>query len=345
MIALPKLSSLTLPWSTDWTAIFGRSAPLILEIGFGYGAFLVHLARTNPDANVMGIEIANRCLNATEHAVVQANFTNVRLVYSTTETALHHLFEPQTIDQIHINFPDPWFKRAHSQRRLMQRDTLDAMVNRLKPNGRLYLATDIREYAEMSAELLAETPTLDNLLPSAWVYDLPERGVVTKYEATAKREARPCHYFVYQRNHVPAPNVPVIKELEMPHIIFQSPLSMDEMFARFNEAKIADSSPGTGTYVSFMDAYRGEFSLMFEVFVKEPTIEQHFAMRVVNREQKGEYTLKLSTLGHPRPTTGIHLAIAILGSWLTDLHPEAKILSSKIQPEAAQIGNKTQSDA
>jgi tRNA (guanine-N7-)-methyltransferase len=330
MTKLPKLSSLTLPWAVDWTALFERRAPLILEIGFGYGAYLIHLARTNPDANVIGIEIANRCLNAVEDAIVREKLTNVRIIYSPAETALNHLFEPETINQIHINFPDPWFKRSHDHRRLMQRDTLDAMVSRLTPDGKLYLATDIVEYAEMSAELLAATPSLDNSLSSAWVYDMPERGVVTKYEGIAKREGRPCHYFAYHRNSIPAPDVPVIKDLEMPHIVFQSPLSLDDMLAQFTAHKLSDYSTGKGTYISFMDIFRGRRNLLVEVFVKEPTIDQHFAMVIAQRDTTGEYTLKLSTLGHPRPTAGIHRAVGVLGDWLMSLHPETKILKNKI---------------
>jgi tRNA (guanine-N7-)-methyltransferase len=330
MTKIPKLSSLTLPWAVDWTALFGRRAPLILEIGFGYGAFLVHLAHTNPDANIIGIEIANRCLNAAENAILREKLTNVQTIYSTAETALNHLFEPETISQIHINFPDPWFKRSHTHRRLMQRDTLDAMVSRLTPDGKLYLATDIREYAEMSDELLASTSSLTNSLASTWVYEMPERGVVTKYEATARREGRPCHYFAYHRNGVPAPSVPVIKDLEMPHIVFESPLSLDEMLEKFRANRVADYNIGKGTHISFMDAYRGRNNLLIEVFVKEPTIDQHFAMIVGKRESEGEYTLKLSTLGHPRPTAGIHRAVGILGDWLLSLHPEAKVLKNKV---------------
>ncbi|MFN8373471.1 MAG: tRNA (guanosine(46)-N7)-methyltransferase TrmB [Anaerolineae bacterium] len=327
---LPKLSSLTLPWSTDWTALFGRSAPLILEIGFGYGVYLMHLARTNPQANVIGIEIANRCLNAAENAILREKLDNVRVIYSTAETALHHLFEAQSLSQIHINFPDPWFKRSHTHRRLMQRDTLDTMVSRLAPDGRLYLATDIRDYAEMSADLLAATAGLDNLLDTKWVYEMPERGGVTKYEAAARRAGRPCHYFAYRRNQVPVSAVPVIKDLEMPHVVFVSPLSLDEMLTSFTSHKIADYATRKGTYVSFMDAYRGAHNVLVEVFVKEPTIEQHFAMLITRREAAGEYTLKLSTLGHPRPTAGIHRAAALLRNWLLSLHPDSKVLSDKI---------------
>ena len=179
-----SLSSLRLPWPTDWSAIFGAQRPLIVEIGFGYGAFLLHLARQNPAASIIGLEIANQCLSAAERAIQRQKLTNVCVVQSTAETALHHLFVPGSLSQIHINFPDPWFKKRHSHRRLMQRDTLDAMVSRLQPGGLLYLATDIVEYAEMSAELLAQTPGLDNLLESAWANTMPGR-VITKYEGRA----------------------------------------------------------------------------------------------------------------------------------------------------------------
>src|SRR5262245_11173442 len=107
-------------WPTDWAALFGVERPLLLEIGFGYGQFLAHLAKTNPDANVIGIEIAGQCLRAGEGVVERNRLTNARIIQSTAETALYHLFTPESLTQIHINFPDPWFKKRHSHRRLIQ---------------------------------------------------------------------------------------------------------------------------------------------------------------------------------------------------------------------------------
>lgn len=323
---LRKLSSKTLSWPTDWASLFGAARPLIVEIGFGYGAFLLHLAHTNPDANVIGLEVANRCLTAAESAIERHHIANVRVVHSTAETALHHLFEPATISQAHVNFPDPWFKKRHSHRRLMQRDTLDAIVNRLEPGGLFHLATDILAYAEMSAELLAETPGLDNLLDTSWASSLPGR-YVTKYEAKAQRVGRPCYYFAYRRNDLPAPALPVIKELDMPHLVFTSPLSLDNMLAQFERREYA----GDGTHIAFLYGYRGDHSLLFEVYVKEPTIDQRVAVMLVEREETCEYTLQLGMLGHPRPTPGIHLAVSLLGEWLVGLHPEASLLKSKLQ--------------
>ncbi len=325
---MQKLSSQTLPWPVNWQELFGVERPLIVEIGFGYATYLIHLAKQNTNANVIGLEIANRCLVEGENAVEKHNLTNTRIIHSTAETALHHLFEPETISQIHINFPDPWFKKRHGHRRLMQRDTLDTIVNRLIPGGKLYLATDILAYAEMSAELLAETPGLDNLLEAPWANDLPGR-VHTKYESKARRVGRACYYFVYQRNIIPAPDVPVIKEPPMPHIVLESQLSLEEIAAQFAplEHKVDEH------YINLINVYHGRYNLLFEAFVKEPTIDQRVALILSPRERQNEYTIKLGVIGHPRPTRGMHEAVGLLGNWIVSLHPEARILRHKIQED------------
>lgn len=323
---MQKLSSLRMPWPTNWSQLFGRDAPNILEIGFGYGQFLMHLARQNPDSNIIGLEIAGSCLRSVEGAVVRHRLTNVRLIQSKAETALHHLFAPASLAQIHINFPDPWFKKRHSHRRLMQRDTLDAIVSRLQPGALLFLATDIIEYAEMSAELLAQTPGLDNRLDSPWSNMMPGR-VVTKYEGRASREGRTCYYFAYQRNWESALDIPVIQELDMTHIVFKSPLSFDDMLAAF-----ASSENHFGNiHIRILDAYRGRNTLLFEVYIREETIDQHVAFMLSKRENEGEYTLKTGSLGYPRATPGLHKAITVLGNWLVGLHPAGLILQQKVK--------------
>lgn len=344
-----KFSSLTLPWPTDWDAVFGdhpaEAPPLIVEIGFGRGAFLWHLAAQHPNARIVGLEISNRCLLAAEQGIARRRLPNVRVVHARAETALRHLLTPASVAAFHINFPDPWFKRGHLHRRLMQRDTLDALVSRLAPDGRLYLATDIRDYAEMSASLLQATPGLTNLLPTPWAHAMPGR-VETKYEAKARAEGRACYYFAYARNPLPAPVVPLIEELPMPHIVLTSPLSLDDIAGRFTPTTYRDGLPtGTpaetpsetgadeATVISFMAVYRGRSALLFETHIGEPTIDQRISLLVMERwgGQAGEYTVQPGTLGHPRMTEGVHMAVRLLAHWLIGLHPENRALYSKLQ--------------
>jgi tRNA (guanine-N7-)-methyltransferase len=329
---LPKLSSLTLPWPTDWTAVFGVERRLILEIGFGYGHFLHHLHQTRPDANIIGLEVNNTCLVKAEKAIPRKGMHNVRVVRSSAETALHHLFTPNSIQEIHINFPDPWFKDRHAGRRLMQRDTLDAMTSRLHPGGMLYLATDIRDYAEMSADLLESTLGLTNTFDTGWVHSMPGR-VITKYERKAQQAGRPCFYFAYRRNDQPVQHPPAIKEQPMPHMIIQSPLTLQQMFAALEESDLTEVTVESGeARVNFKNSYLGSHSLLFDAYVHEPTIDQRVSLALVERQQHpGEYTLKLGAIGSPRPTDGIHAAVRYLGERLLALDAESVVIQDKVR--------------
>lgn len=320
---MQKLSATRLPWPADWSAVFGRKAPLILEIGFGRGHFLFHLARTNPGCNIVGLEISNECLVGAERKLGRGEAPNARVVHARAETALHHLFVPASLQQVHINFPDPWFKTRHSRRRLMQRDTVDTLTSRLAHGGLLYLATDIVEYAEMSAALLENTPGLSNLLPASWASAMPGR-TITKYERTAQREGRACYYFAYRRNSRTAPDIPVQKELPMPHMVLTGVPDAADIQSRFAPLHLAEDE----TVVRVLACFRDERALLFEVYAKEPTIDQHCAIMLTPRPD-GDATLLLSPLGHPRPTAAIHRAVRLIGDWIVGLSPGAHVVESK----------------
>ncbi|PJF21076.1 MAG: tRNA (guanosine(46)-N7)-methyltransferase TrmB [Phototrophicales bacterium] len=322
------LSSLNLPWTPDWAAIFGVERPLILDIGFGYGHSLAHLHRTRPDHNIIGLEVDNTCLLKVEKAIARHGWHNVRVVYSFAQTALYHLLLPGTLHEVHINFPDPWFKKRHARRRLMQRDTLDAIVNRMVVGGKFFLATDILDYAEMTHELLAQTPGLTNDLPTPWANAMPERAI-TKYERRALQEGRTCYYFAYHRNQHPAPDVPVIKELDMPHVVIKTQLTLDEMLTRVN---VPDYAGEDGTHVRYLERYRGERSVLFDVYVHEPTIEQRISVVIVERDgTTDEYTIKLGSIGMPRPTAGLHIAVGRLRDAVLQLSDSIQIIQDKVR--------------
>jgi tRNA (guanine-N7-)-methyltransferase len=321
------LTSLNLPWPTDWADAFGLAQPLIVEIGYGRGRHLRHLAQKHPEANVIGLEVSNISLVKVERAIQRGEVTNLRAVHTTAETALHHLFEPATLAEVYVNFPDPWFKSDQHHRRLMKRPMLDVIVNRLQAGGKLYLATDIIAYAKMSAVLLADTPGLDNLNATPWLDVEPPGRFVTKYESKARREGRECYYFGYRRNDSPAPVIPVSKELSMPHIVFQTPLTLDEMLAQFEPRQHSNGD----IHIKLLHVYRGQNSLLFEVYVKDPTIDQRAGILLIHRPRANEYTLKLGLMGNTRPTEGIHQAVALLGDWLQSLHPDTQIVGDTVR--------------
>ncbi len=323
---MQKLSVYNLPWHTDWADVFGADRPIITEIGFGYGHFLLHLARSNPQANVIGLEVTSKCLNKVERLLDREQLTNARLIYATAESALYHLFAPGQVSQFHINFPDPWFKSRHAPRRLMKPQTVDALVNRLVPGGVLYLATDILDYAEMTAELLAAAPGLENTQRTPFSTSFSGR-VTTKYEAKALRAGRTCYYFAYQRNHLPPPPLPLTGELDMPHLVLQLPMPQDDINARFS----AFQESREDIHIRYVSVYGNKRALLFEVYIREPTIDQHLALLLTPHTEAGAYTLKPGAIGQPRMTYGVHLATGILGDWLLSLHPEARVLADKVR--------------
>lgn len=323
-----SLNSLAMAWTTNWTELFGVERPLIVEIGFGNADYLIALAQANPDCNVIGFELSTQSIYKAERKIRKNKLNNALAVYSRGETAINHLFELQSIREIHINYPDPWFKKRHAGRRIMQADMLLAMTSRLEIGGLLYLATDIVDYAEMSHEILAEASGLTNELDSAWINEFPERLITTKYEEKGIREGRPGNYFKYRRNNTVIPDVPVMEEWTVPHVIIKTPMTSQEIAASVE--KIAFHK-GEYIHVAVFNGFWNinNDSVLFEVNIDEPTIEQHIALSLRHREDKGDYILRYATFGMPRSTEGMHFAISSLAQWLTELHPDAEIVSDR----------------
>ena len=326
-----RLSGFELEWPTDWSVYFGQTRELILEIGFGRGEYLLHLARRHPEANVIGVEVSNHSLDAMERRLLRGEASNVRIVHSSAEMALHHAFDPASLTAIHINFPDPWFKKRHQRRRVMQRDTLDAMVSRLACGGHLNIATDIRDYAVHSASLLSETPGLDNRLGAPWTHSISGR-TPTKYEQRGLAQGRRGHYFAYRRNAAPAPDVPVSVELNMPHIGLDGSIDLDTVVSKFETMDIE----GECVRASALGAYRGKRSVLFEVFVQEPTVSQRVAI-VLRVKEDGRGTLGLSQLGLPRPTPGIHHVVARLSEWIASVQPGVTVSADRVSVARSAI--------
>ncbi len=331
------LPAATLPWPVDWTAVFGQSAPLLVEIGFGGGEFLWHLRQKRPNCNLLGVEIALPSLRKAEKRFAAS--PQVRLIHSEALSLLWLYFAPQTIQGLYLNFPDPWPRHHH--RRLINGRFLHLAATRLAAGATLYMATDIADYAEAIAVSLADTPYFTNYHPTPFVTEDHERPI-TKYERLAQQNGRTCHYFHWQRNHTPAAN-PFVNPLEspafrlhisgdllMPHVIFRSPLSLDEIGRRFAPFR-ADTAE---IHVRFLEMFqsRHDGKLVLETFVKEEPLEQRVGI-ALEPHSAGNYIMNLREIGFPRPTPGIRFAIQQLAQWLITLHPEIEIERSSVPIE------------
>jgi tRNA (guanine-N7-)-methyltransferase len=168
--------------------------PLVVDVGFGRGEFLLALARESPGAAFLGIEVSGKRVLKMARRLARTELANVRLVQGAAEAVLEEL-PAGAADAFWINFPDPWPKKRHQRRRLLQAPLLERLLRRLAPGGRLELATDHAEYAEQIQQLLAASPELENLCaPEPFRRAAGDRPP-TAYELEWRAAGRACHYF------------------------------------------------------------------------------------------------------------------------------------------------------
>ncbi|MBL4584796.1 MAG: tRNA (guanosine(46)-N7)-methyltransferase TrmB [Pseudomonadales bacterium] len=165
----------------DFQTVFSREAPIVFEIGFGMGDSLATMAQNEPDKNFVGIEVHPPGIGNLLKLIKEKNITNLRIYDTDVIEVLTQCIPPQTIDRVQIYFPDPWPKKRHHKRRLIQPKFLELLKPRMKSSSVLHVATDWQDYAEQTLELLNNTENLVNSDPSGFV-PRPEYRPLTKFE-------------------------------------------------------------------------------------------------------------------------------------------------------------------
>ena len=146
----------------DFAAVFGRDAPTLLEIGFGMGDATAQVAAAQPQHNFIGIEVHAPGVGALLKRIGELELSNLRLVQHDAVEVLQAMIPAQSLAGVHIYFPDPWHKKRHHKRRLIQPDWVRQVATRLAPGGYLHCATDWQPYAEQMLEVLGAEPALVN---------------------------------------------------------------------------------------------------------------------------------------------------------------------------------------
>lgn len=141
---------------------FGRQAPLILEIGFGMGESTAHIASVRPNDNFLCCEVHAPGVGALLKRAGEQAITNIRIVAHDAVEVLDNMLLPDQLDGVHIFFPDPWHKKRHNKRRLIQAPFVAKLMTRLKPGGYIHCATDWEEYAAQILDVLGSNPGLVN---------------------------------------------------------------------------------------------------------------------------------------------------------------------------------------
>jgi tRNA (guanine-N7-)-methyltransferase len=146
----------------DLAQTFGRSAPVVLEIGFGMGETAAAIAAAHPQIDYLGVEVHAPGVGSLLRAIEARSLSNVRVIQHDASEVVRAMIAPDSLAGIHLFFPDPWPKKRHHKRRLVQPAFASLLAERLRPGGYLHLATDWEDYARWMLEVLMQVPQLAN---------------------------------------------------------------------------------------------------------------------------------------------------------------------------------------
>ena len=175
------------PQPLDLDRLYGRRAPRVVEIGFGNGEHLAGLARRHPERDFLGIEVHPPGVGRLLLALAASSLENVRVSCHDAVEVFATQIPAQSLAEIHILFPDPWPKKRHHKRRLIQSDFAACLADRLARGGRLLLATDWEPYAHHMLQVLNACAPLANLAPSGAFADASRERLPTRFEQRGRR--------------------------------------------------------------------------------------------------------------------------------------------------------------
>jgi tRNA (guanine-N7-)-methyltransferase len=181
----------------DAAAAFGRRASLILEIGFGMGDATAQIAAASPQLDFLGVEVHPPGVGALLRLIEARQLHNVRIVQHDAVEVLQHMLEPQSLAGACAFFPDPWPKKRHHKRRLIQPPFVSLLASRLSPGATLHLSTDWAPYAQQMLDVLSAEPSLVNTAQG--FAPRPAYRPLTKFERRGERLGQPAHDLVFRK--------------------------------------------------------------------------------------------------------------------------------------------------
>ena len=186
--------------TADWEAIFGRRAPVVLEIGFGMGDSLLAMAEAEPEKDFVGIEVHPPGVGRLINSAHERGVTNLRVYMADAVDVLEDCIPDTSLDRIQIYFPDPWHKKKHHKRRIIQPAFVERLRAKLAPGGLLHLATDWQEYAEYMLEVMSAAAGFASEAGAGDDFsERPPFRPVTKFERRGERLGHGVWDLLYRR--------------------------------------------------------------------------------------------------------------------------------------------------
>jgi len=171
----------------DLQQLFGRTAPIVFEIGFGNGSSLAEMAANQPDTNFIGVEVHRPGVGHLLKLIDEQEITNLRVACTDAVELLKHRIPDSSLDRLQLYFPDPWHKKRHHKRRIIQPAFVELLAQKIKPSGHLHMATDWQHYAEQMLDDLSQNSDFINCAEDATYIPRPDYRPLTKFEQRGQR--------------------------------------------------------------------------------------------------------------------------------------------------------------
>jgi tRNA (guanine-N7-)-methyltransferase len=179
--------------------VFGRDAPRTLEIGFGNGASLATMAAQQPQHDFIGIEVHRPGVGHLLQLIEEQGLGNVRVMREDAVQVLKHCIADDSLERVLLFFPDPWHKKRHHKRRIVQPDFIELLATKIRHGGRLHMATDWEGYAEHMVEVMSGSTAFRNCAETGDFVARPDYRPVTKFEQRGQRLGHGVWDMVYEK--------------------------------------------------------------------------------------------------------------------------------------------------
>jgi len=186
--------------AVNYSEVFERTAPLVMEIGFGNGDSLATMAEANPQLNYIGIEVHKPGVGHLLLQLEQRQLNNVRIYYHDAVEVLEQRINDKQLSAVHLFFPDPWPKRRHHKRRIIRPEFMALIAKKLKPKGYFHAATDWENYAKQMLRVLTHSDLLKNSSPTQDYCQRPSYRPLTKFEQRGLRLGHGVWDLVFERS-------------------------------------------------------------------------------------------------------------------------------------------------
>lgn len=306
---LLDLAQLDIP--TQPESFFDRPAPLVLEVGFGDGWYLAHLASTHPEWNLLGAEVSMGSVTRAFKRLHRENLTNARLYRGHARFVVRNLIPPRALHRVYVNFPDPWPKKRHHNKRLLQSPFFRLLSTRLEEGGALLFTSDHAEYFQTALDAAQSTGlyTIERKAP-------PAATLETKYARKWRAQDIPIQHAVFTKiaeaDESFGPNVETTETMH--HAILDGTLPS---FDRFDKQVHVFK----GGHVIVLEAFRAvnENGLVFLARIEEKDLTQEVLIEARPANKKGDLTfLGIKPFSQPLGTRGTREAIRVIAAWLEE---------------------------